>query len=554
MPKPLKPHKLQSLISIYQELIDNPHYINSLVEFVAKYRFFTLQQSTILSNEIFYNDLYRMYITPLIEKLRDKHVSDTIFQEKFKCLETILDLMIKNPEHNDNWSISLLIAVYRKSFFSSLTYRNLSEELTTHNLNHMGHKKKRAAVTSTNLNSDTGDIPINVPFLFISFVVSLLLTYEIGKRCSSEVQPYLSLYLIPSLTIFLSAISHLNLFKKEEVVGSIVLDITERHTYTDRYIKKHMPKTFDFSSFYIRGTFIVISLIISVWLNNEILKRSSSEAQPYLSIYLIPSLTIFLTMISQAGLNLVNMPLRSHLTFDGLPAQLRGGLLSEIYEHINDQIALYDSQMPERFALQQPPSAAATRYAMPPLKMSANSGSDDNKNNEEVDEAKAPKRKTRSTSPSLSYLKLNAALNLEPTCRWNTRDYGEIFFQVGRVNDDLIPLWSGDKKLCNRYVVLFPREQLEQKEDRKMITAFWKTACFGRIVHEKNEVGFVPVTNQEKRNTDHALLKQSIFKLKTLHKEYAGHRMPVTLCETEGENNIGENNTNGMELLVAQAP
>ncbi|MDF3055443.1 MAG: hypothetical protein K0Q74_1350, partial [Gammaproteobacteria bacterium] len=49
-------------------------------------------------------------------------------------------------------------------------------------------------------------------------------------------------------------------------------------------------------------------------------------------------------------------------------------------------------------------------------------------------------------------------------------------------------------------------------------------------------------------------LKQSIFKLKTLHREYAGHRMPVTLCETEGENNTGENNTNGMKLLVAQAP
>ena len=111
----------------------------------------------------------------------------------------------------------------------------------------------------------------------------------------------------------------------------------------------------------------------------------------------------------------------------------------------------------------------------------------------------------------------------------------------------IFPLWSASKRFDQRYVVLFPRETLAGEE--KLITAFWKTARVGRIVHPKEQAGYVLISDLEKRSAKYKLSSSAIFKIKTPpHSEYGAYRQAVSPCEIE------DSKADDIQLLCAESP
>ncbi len=478
MPKPqfLKPHKLESLITDYQELAEDTHCLNQLIEFTAKYRFFTLRElpdSTL--REIYYDDLYRRHITPLIKQLRSQNSVDKNFEQKRDCLKTILDLMINNAEHNDNWAVILLTEAYRKPFSWSLPYRSLFAEISIHNMKSI----------------NTGD------------------NY---------------------------------LHRKKSIIKNMA-DVTKVQLERNFYLEKHMPG--DINKYTpTRLASIFISLTASLWLTYEIGKKASLESQPYFSIILFPVLLSIIILLTETLLILTNAALRSHLTIDGLPGLMREGLLSEIYEYIDQKIDSYRSQLPLKVSYhpERPPLVTAANIA-PVSGVSTTFSTSDAKDTE----TKTTKKKTLSyPHPSSTYL-INTALNttqLPKIYRWETK-YGEVTYQPGRVIDYVVPLWSKFKGLFEKHVLFFPYKALKKEGDEGMINAFWETACFGHVVGAQNQSGLVCVSEDEQRSS--GFPEGTKLKVKTFRDGYARYRAPVV-------SGMAKAVDGNMELLVVQSP
>jgi hypothetical protein len=297
------------------------------------------------------------------------------------------------------------------------------------------------------------------------------------------------------------------------------------------YLKTHLPENFDA---YFRSKYtLIFSLLLLLFLFIKLIIAGDFKLALG-TLCMTPLVIVGHSAIASA----VNICLPSYLNFDNMPGHFSVGLLTEIKENIEETIAFYEKQLPRKCLavgkkkfpglpiIPSPPAPPALLITDHSLPMEAKN-----------------KIKTRSSYPSLSY-----ELALSPVVyRWKTRQYGEIKFQPDKVNERLFALWSISKHFDNRYVVLFPRENLPG--DKALITYFWNTARVGRIVHPKEHAGYVYITEQEKKSDKYPFFTNTLFKIKTPpHSLYGAYRQPVSICELE------KASATHLTLLCAQTP
>lgn len=125
------PHQLDLHIADYKELLENENCLKQIAEFVAKYRLFTLQDSSDSAySQHIYKRFYKIHISPLIEQL-EKFWSGKNYTAKVNCLNKIINSMIKNSDHNDSWSVLLIVETYKSPLsWTQIPYRHLYTELT----------------------------------------------------------------------------------------------------------------------------------------------------------------------------------------------------------------------------------------------------------------------------------------------------------------------------------------------------------------------------------------------------------------------------------------
>jgi len=485
----LKPHQIALLISDYKELLNNKDYLKAIIEFVAKYRFLTLAETEDSVSKQLYKSLYGTYIQPLVAQIQSKYAEKDA-QAKCFCIDTIVELLTKDPAHNDAWSALFVANVCRKpADFLQWPRRSLSQELPS--------QRTKMALDGNPLISGGNDYH----------------TISLGK------------------------------------VHTMSLNHMERDKKRKHYLESHLPQEFNYSN-HLTAQIVKGSALTGAFLAYTIAARQDEAyrvaAGIAAGVILIPALVLVNLQLEI----LINKKLPSHLEFSELPPQVKEGLLSEISSHIADQIDSYTRLLPQKPKSdskdRDPAPAADAKTGL--FAHTAPSTQDSIAVTKEVLETKKQKIKRRDHYPTPNY----SLVDDTPIQRWKTKKYGEITFRPGRASE-VIGLWAGTKygdksQFDGRYAVLYPRKSLEQKGDKRQIASFWQTATFGRIVHSQDEAGYVRVTDSEKRDPKCALLPHTVFKIKSFHAEQAQYRQPVVPCEVEGTDE------NGMELLVAQQP
>lgn len=312
-----------------------------------------------------------------------------------------------------------------------------------------------------------------------------------------------------------------------------------------QYIKSHIPEHY---AAFRRLKYIPLELACfeSMLIFYASSKNTWSENIKYAAI-LIPFSFIVLAVINFFLAMLINQFLPSRLCFAGLPRNIGHGLLDEIGEHIKKQIDFYTAQLPpKRKNFPENKATAATpilRAITLPDTTPVNLSSRTDSNPLEALEAKKDKLKRRSPQPNLLAL-VHPIFNSAPIHRWKTKEFGLVTFQPNRASDNIVALWSTDKKYNGRYAVFLPHKFLEQKEERKGLTAaFWETASWGRVVR-RDQSGYVPGPHPE-------LGPEAKFKVKTHRDEYSDYRQPIVPCELAAEDDEDEHT---MELLLALPP
>ncbi len=305
------------------------------------------------------------------------------------------------------------------------------------------------------------------------------------------------------------------------------------------YLKTHMPH--DFNRYLYPKKFLAWFVLLMVFILCVKFVFSKDNFSAVITLLMTP-----LLLIGQASLyGLFNACLPSYLDLDKLPGSLGLGLLTELKENIDEEIEILRKRLPSKktvHVVAEVETRLLSNSFVPLTAVPFPPKSDDLF---PVPARVKTKQKTHSSQPSL-YLSLS--LSEAPIIyTWKTKQYGEIKFQPGRVSDKIFPLWSASKRFDQRFVVLFPRETLAGEE--KLITAFWKTARVGRIVHPKEQAGYVLISDPEKRNPKYEFSSSAIFKIKTPpHSEYGAYRQAVSPCEVE------DSKADDIQLLCAESP
>jgi hypothetical protein len=411
-------------------------------------------------------------------------------------LKKILNLMIENAAHNDDWTVTWMTEVYRKPS-GWIPHRHLAEEYSIHHIQSRKHSKCKGAIKDSITQGPVdamqkfGYMQIHMPKDFRTYLQRrqlLIIAMGVCLFCAlcrgffNESHPYLSVSLILVASVLMSNFS----FTFANVPLPSYLALEE--------LPDNMRK----------GLLIEIDDCIQGEIDNAY------------------------HALQQIQLSLLSADLEDSQTASDTETASKAPATptsSPAIPHSEKSSETTSNTVTTSKASAIPTLSAAT----------------------ETVQAKALKQKTRPAVSSSTYVRLNAELNNVPTFSWDTQQYGTITFQPGRV-EHLIALWSTDKKLCGLYVVLFLRDHLEEAVGVEMTNAFKETAYFGRIVRKENQTGFVKVSDEEKRNGDNKLPANTIFKIKTFRQGYERYRAPVVPCK------LNAPAEHELELLVVLPP
>lgn len=482
MPKEakLKPHQLNVLISDYEELLKNKDCLKVIAEFVAKYRFLTLTESSDSPfSKIIYDDLYKTYIHPLITQLQTRY-STKDAQAKCDSIKTIIDLMIKESEYNDAWSALFVKEVYQKPSSWKKLYRSLAEELPNHRMKMVlnGNSEK---IGSTSFSSDL---------------------QETNERNLRRLR-YLRSHMPEDLD------KNYVYARKTAIASSIALALLITHEIAQTQDPELQ-----------RVLYPALGIILIPTL-------------PFLSLH---SLVLANYSLSSSHLDFNDLPPNIRA---GLLSEAREHIQHQIdfyTEQLPKKKPRDDGKRLEPGSGPAPENNKKTGTSNP---APAAPSTQDTAPAAEMPETKKDKQKRRGNYPTPTY----SLADDTPVQRWKTKAYGEITFRPGRASD-VIGLWAATKggnksKFDDRYAVLYPRKLLEQKGDKRQIASFWQTAAFGRIVHSQNEAGYVMVTEGEKQDPKYVLPQETVFKIKSFHEGEGRNRQPVVPCEVEGTDEDG---------------
>lgn len=321
-------------------------------------------------------------------------------------------------------------------------------------------------------------------------------------------------------------------FKQSLFNNKVGITVKNRHEYLVTY----MPR--DFNRYLYPKRFLLLFFFLIVFILCAKFIYSKDNFLAVITLLMSPLLLVgqyFLYTLFNAGLP-------SWLDLDKLPGSLGLGLLADLKENIDEEIALLKKRIPAKKTVpvvaEIETKILSNSFPQPTVfPFSPNT-------NDPFPASFKTKQKTHSSQPSSLSLSLSEAPIIYT---WKTKNYGEIKFQPGRVSEKIFPLWSASKRFDQRYVVLFPRETLAGEE--KLITDFWKTARVGRIVYPKEQAGYVLISESEKRSAKYKLSSSAIFKIKTPpHSEYGAYRQAVSPCEVE------DSKANDIQLLCAESP
>jgi len=285
------------------------------------------------------------------------------------------------------------------------------------------------------------------------------------------------------------------------------------------FIVEHIPEYHGLDSI-VTGIIVIMSLTLALYL------CVATEQRALAGLSFISHMPIIKLLMLLSGLR------PSYLAYNNMPNKLNLGLVQELQECIQEYIPKNKktrSEMSHRnkfTATHREYSALEPLpFISPPSYISTPPPSFYSKSSEDTKPGTQPPIKIKTTANQVSIppsIETKETLN---TCTWTTVEHGIVTYEEGRLNKDLVILWSVNQSNHEKYVTLYPRKKLKGGTD--LITTMGETALVGRICRAVNQPGYVKIEKAQKEC--HKYTENALFKLKVSPQSiFAKYRALVT--------------------------